>query len=199
MQVFPKSANYWSRASISVTLFAVAGLGWMIFTLQRSDFVTAAKPVHASSRCSSATSTTSAASASTAATATPRSKSPRRPASRRPRPASTATRRSGRPARTWSRSAPASVTTAAAVDPRARPAGLRLLQPQHPREEGRRLRDVPRPRRPDAADAAEASLQMEWCLDCHRDPAQYRRPRDQVIDDGLSARGGAGASSARSW
>jgi hypothetical protein len=24
------------------------------------------------------------------------------------------------------------------------------------------------------------SLQMEWCLDCHRDPAQYVRPRDQI-------------------
>jgi hypothetical protein len=26
------------------------------------------------------------------------------------------------------------------------------------------------------------SLQMRWCLDCHRDPAQYLRPRDQVFD-----------------
>jgi hypothetical protein len=26
----------------------------------------------------------------------------------------------------------------------------------------------------------KASLQMEWCLDCHRNPAQYIRPRDQV-------------------
>ena len=27
----------------------------------------------------------------------------------------------------------------------------------------------------------EASLQMEWCLDCHRNPEQYVRPRDQVF------------------
>jgi hypothetical protein len=27
-----------------------------------------------------------------------------------------------------------------------------------------------------------ASLQMEWCLDCHRDPAKYLRPRDQVFN-----------------
>ncbi len=27
-----------------------------------------------------------------------------------------------------------------------------------------------------------ASLRMEWCLDCHRDPAQYVRPRDQVFN-----------------
>lgn len=27
-----------------------------------------------------------------------------------------------------------------------------------------------------------ASLQMEWCLACHRDPAPHLRPRDQVFD-----------------
>jgi hypothetical protein len=26
------------------------------------------------------------------------------------------------------------------------------------------------------------SLQMEWCLDCHRNPAPHIRPRDQVFD-----------------
>jgi hypothetical protein len=28
----------------------------------------------------------------------------------------------------------------------------------------------------------EASLQMEWCLNCHRHPEQYVRPRDQVFN-----------------
>jgi len=42
MQVFPKSANYWSRGSIFALLFLIFGLGWMILTLQRSDFVTTA-------------------------------------------------------------------------------------------------------------------------------------------------------------
>ena len=28
----------------------------------------------------------------------------------------------------------------------------------------------------------EASLQMDWCLDCHRDPAKHLRPRDQVFN-----------------
>jgi len=28
----------------------------------------------------------------------------------------------------------------------------------------------------------ESSLQMEWCLDCHRHPEQYVRPRDQVFN-----------------
>ncbi|MBV9574903.1 MAG: cytochrome c3 family protein [Acidobacteriales bacterium] len=27
-----------------------------------------------------------------------------------------------------------------------------------------------------------ASLQMEWCLDCHRQPEKYLRPRDQVFN-----------------
>ncbi len=27
-----------------------------------------------------------------------------------------------------------------------------------------------------------ASLQMEWCLDCHRAPQKYLRPRDQVFN-----------------
>ena len=42
------------------------------------------------------------------------------------------------------------------VDARPRPARLRLLRPQHPREQGRRLHDLPRPGRPDAADVAGA-------------------------------------------
>ncbi len=28
----------------------------------------------------------------------------------------------------------------------------------------------------------EASLQMEWCLECHRDPSQYVRPREEVFN-----------------
>ena len=29
------------------------------------------------------------------------------------------------------------------------------------------------------------SLQMEWCLDCHRDPSRYVRPLDRDHDDGI--------------
>ena len=28
----------------------------------------------------------------------------------------------------------------------------------------------------------QTSLQMEWCLDCHRDPARHVRPRDRIFD-----------------
>ena len=27
----------------------------------------------------------------------------------------------------------------------------------------------------------EKSLQMEWCIDCHRAPERYVRPRDRVF------------------
>ena len=36
----------------------------------------------------------------------------------------------------------------------------------------------------------KASLQMEWCLDCHRDPAStFIRPREEIVDDGIPAGG----------
>jgi len=28
----------------------------------------------------------------------------------------------------------------------------------------------------------QASLQMEWCLECHRDPGRYVRPREEVFN-----------------
>ena len=57
-------------------------------------------------------------------------------------------------------------------------------------KQGRRLRDLPRPRRQDAADASQAkSLQMEWCLDCHRDPEKYLRPRERGLQHGIRAAG----------
>ncbi|MBI4788462.1 MAG: cytochrome c3 family protein [Chloroflexi bacterium] len=33
-----------------------------------------------------------------------------------------------------------------------------------------------------ALTAKAETLQMEWCLNCHRDPAAYLRPRDQVFN-----------------
>ena len=41
-QVFPKSSNIWSKASVFGIVFVLLGLGWLILTLQRSDFVTTA-------------------------------------------------------------------------------------------------------------------------------------------------------------
>jgi hypothetical protein len=41
-QVFPKVANAWSKASLITIILLVLGLGWAVLTLQRSDFVTSA-------------------------------------------------------------------------------------------------------------------------------------------------------------
>jgi hypothetical protein len=36
----------------------------------------------------------------------------------------------------------------------------------------------------------QASLQMEWCLECHRDPAAFVRPRASVFQMGYQPEGG---------
>jgi hypothetical protein len=41
------------------------------------------------------------------------------------------------------------------------------------------------------------SLQMEWCLDCHRDPGPYVRPRDEVVTMGWSPPEGQAAMADR--
>jgi hypothetical protein len=41
-QVFPQSANAWSKASLITIVLLVLGVGWVVLTLQRSDVVTAA-------------------------------------------------------------------------------------------------------------------------------------------------------------
>jgi hypothetical protein len=41
-QVFPKSANAWSRANLIALAFVALGLLWLLIMLQRSDFVTTA-------------------------------------------------------------------------------------------------------------------------------------------------------------
>jgi hypothetical protein len=33
------------------------------------------------------------------------------------------------------------------------------------------------------------SLQMEWCLDCHREPEKYVRPRDEIYTMGWEPEG----------
>jgi hypothetical protein len=35
----------------------------------------------------------------------------------------------------------------------------------------------------------QASLQMEWCLDCHRNPEKYVRPREAVVKMGYEPAG----------
>ena len=75
---------------------------------------------------------------------------------------------------------------AARLDARARPAGLRLFRPQRSTS----------PRASAASSATGAStrcraswrvapLEMQWCLDCHRDPAPHLRPREQRVRHGF--------------
>jgi hypothetical protein len=45
-QVFPKSANAWSKASVLALVFTILGLGWGMLTLQRSDILTTANQFH---------------------------------------------------------------------------------------------------------------------------------------------------------
>ena len=45
----------------------------------------------------------------------------------------------------------------------------------------------------------EQSLQMEWCLDCHRNPERYVRPRDAVFSVDYAAAGRTRSSSASGW
>ena len=59
--------------------------------------------------------------------------------------------------------------------------------------------DLPRPRRPDAARGRTTSLQMEWCLDCHRHPEQLRPPARRGLQHGLASRRPTSSSSGASW
>ena len=43
----------------------------------------------------------------------------------------------------------------------------------------------------------EQSLQMEWCLDCHRQPERYVRPRERGVQRRLRRRPPISSSSAR--
>ena len=80
------------------------------------------------------------------------------------------------------------------VDSGKRPARLRLLQPPDPRETGRRLRTCHGPVDKMPLMYQAQSLLMEWCLDCHRAPEKYLRPRDEVFN---MAYAGAGRTSSK--
>ena len=137
----------------------------------------------ASSRFSSATSDTSPVTASTAGTAIPRSRNPRSRASRRPdlrQALPFADLREQPVSRAGARQL--SHRTLDRVDAGARSSRLRLLQPQrsHPNKGvGCTTCHGQVDRMP--LMWQEQSLQMEWCLDCHRNPERFVRPRDNGL------------------
>ena len=183
-QVFPKSANAWSRASVIGLVFLLLSLGWLILVIQRSDFVTGAnvfreQPVQFSHQhhvggigidcryCH--TSVEVAASAGIPPTktcinchsqiwSTSPYLEPVRASFREERPLQ------------WVRvhDLPDFTYFNHSIHVR-KGVGCETC---HGRVDQMPLM------------LQSASLQMEWCLDCHRNPEQYVRPRDQIVTMG---------------
>ena len=85
------------------------------------------------------------------------------------------------------------------VDARPRPARLRLLRPQHPREQGRRLHDLPRPGRPHAADVAGAVAADGVVPRLPPQPGALRAAARSGVQHRLRAAGRISSSSAGGW
>jgi hypothetical protein len=189
-QVFPKSANQWSRASLVGVLFVLLGAGWAIALAQRSDYATAAnefieQPVQFSHQHHAGgigidcrychTSVEVASSAGIPPTKTCInchsqiwSTSPYLEPVR-------ASFREDKPLR-WVRvhDLPDFVYFNHSIHV-TKGVGCETC---HGRVDRMPLM------------VQEASLQMEWCLNCHRDPAQFVRPREAVFQMGYVPEGG---------
>jgi len=184
MQVFPKSANNWSRGSIIAGLFILASLGWVILTIQRSDFVTQAnsfieQPVQFSHQHHVGGIGIDCRYCHTAVEVSPSAGIP---------PTKTCINCHSQ---IWSTSPYLEPVRASFRDDKP----LQWI----------RVHDLPDfvyfnhsihvkqgvgcetchgrvDRMPLMLQTS--SLQMEWCLNCHRDPSQYVRPRDQITTMG---------------
>jgi Cytochrome c7 and related cytochrome c len=183
-QIFPKSANAWSKASIVMVLGVVVSLGWVISVLQRSDFVTAAntfvdQPVQFSHQhhvggigidcryCHNSVEVAATAGIPPTKTCINChsqiwSTSPYLEPVR-------ASFRDDKPLR-WTRvhDLPDFVYFNHSIHVK-KGVGCETCHG--------RVDTMPLMRQ-------QSSLQMEWCLDCHRDPAQYVRPRSEVFTMG---------------
>jgi hypothetical protein len=189
-QVFPKSANQWSRASLVGVLFVLLGAGWAVALAQRSDYVTAAnefieQPVQFSHQHHAGgigidcrychTSVEVASSAGIPPTKTCInchsqiwSTSPYLEPVR-------ASFRDDKPLR-WIRvhDLPDFVYFNHSIHI-TKGVGCETC---HGRVDRMPLM------------VQQASLQMEWCLECHRDPARFVRPREAVFQMGYVPEGG---------
>jgi len=190
MQVFPKSANYWSKGSIVAGLFVLASLGWVILTIQRSDFVTASnqfieQPVQFSHQHHVGGIGIDCRYCHTAVEVSPSAGIP---------PTKTCINCHSQ---IWSTSPYLEPVRASFRDDKP----LQWI----------RVHDLPDfvyfnhsihvkqgvgcetchgrvDRMP--LMLQKSSLQMEWCLDCHRDPSRYVRPRDQITTMGYEVPAG---------
>lgn len=183
-QVFSKSANQWSRASLIGLIFVLLSLGWFVLVLQRSDYVTAAntfreQPVQFSHQHHVGGIGIDCRYCHTSVEVSPSAGIP--------------------PTKTCINCHSQIWSTSSYLEPvRASFREDRPLQ-------WIRVHDLPDfvyfnhsihvtkgmgcetchgrvDRMP--LMLQQSSLQMEWCIDCHRDPAKYVRPRDQVFTMG---------------
>ena len=183
-QVFPKSANAWSKASIIALVFVLLGLGLVVLTIQRSDFVTSAiefveQPVQFSHQHHAGGIGIECRYCHTSVEVSPSAGIP--------------------PTKTCINCHSQIWNTSPYLEPVR--ASFRDDKPLN----WIRVHDLPdfvyfnhsiHVRKGVGCETCHGrvdrmplmiqttSLQMEWCLDCHRDPAKYVRPRDQITTMG---------------
>jgi hypothetical protein len=183
-QVFPKSANAWSKASIIALVFVLLGVGWLVLTIQRSDFVTSAnqfieQPVQFSHQHHAGGIGIECRYCHTSVEVSPSAGIP--------------------PTKTCINCHSQIWNTSPYLEPVR--ASFRDDKPLN----WVRVHDLPdfvyfnhsiHVRKGVGCETCHGrvdrmplmiqtkSLQMEWCLDCHRDPAKYVRPRDQITTMG---------------
>jgi hypothetical protein len=183
-QVFPKVANAWSKASLIAIVFLLLGLGWVILTIQRSDVMTSAnefveQPVQFSHQHHAGGIGIECRYCHTSVEISPSAGIP---------PTKTCINCHSQ---IWNQSPYLEPVRASFRDDRP----LNWI----------RVHDLPdfvyfnhsihvskgvgcetchgRVDRMPLVFQAK-SLQMEWCLDCHRDPSRYVRPLDQITTMG---------------
>jgi Cytochrome c7 and related cytochrome c len=183
-QIFPKSANAWSRASILAIVFLLVGLGWLVLVIQRSDFVTTAhtfveQPVQFSHQHHVGGIGIDCRYCHTSVEVAPSAGIP--------------------PTKTCINCHSQIWSTSPYLEP------VRASFRDETPLQWVRVHDLPDfvyfnhsihvkqgvgcetchgrvDRMP--LISQQRSLQMEWCLDCHRDPSPYLRPRDEITTMG---------------
>jgi len=183
-QVFPKSANAWSKASIIALVFVLLGVGWLVLTLQRSDFVTGAnnfveQPVQFSHQHHAGGIGIECRYCHTSVEVSPSAGIP---------PTKTCINCHSQ---IWSTSPYLEPVRASFRDDKP----LNWIRVHdlpdfvyfnHSVHVGNGVGCETCHGRVDRMPLMiqTKSLQMEWCLDCHRDPAKYVRPLDQITTMG---------------
>jgi hypothetical protein len=183
-QVFPKSANAWSKASVLAIVFVLLSLGWVVLTIQRSDFVTSAnqfveQPVQFSHQHHAGGIGIDCRYCHTSVEVAPSAGIP---------PTKTCINCHSQ---IWSTSPYLEPVRASFRDDKPLNwvkvhdlpdfvyfnHGIHVTKGVGCETCHGRVDKMP-------LMIQKASLQMEWCLDCHRDPSRYVRPRGEVTTMG---------------